>query len=196
MRYIYKSFVSIAAVVLVGLLCACDDGKSYSDMLRDEEGAVNWYLAQNRVETRVPADSVFEEGADAPFYRMNSDGTVYMRVIRKGDMKNRPAKGDRVYFRFMRYSIGDMYDNNTLNISGVGNSEDLDVASSGMNFVYGNTTLTSTTRFGTGIQVPCNYLGYDCEVDLIVKSIDGFTDDISQCVPYLYKNMKYFKAEY
>lgn len=65
-----------------------------------------------------------------------------------------------------------------------------------MSLVYGNNTLTSTTQYGEGIQVPLEFLGYNCEVDLIVSSTLGFTSEISSCIPYLYKNLKFFKAEY
>ncbi len=182
---------------------SCKEGKSYSDMLRDEKAAVNWYLAQQRVESRVPEDSVFETGEKAPFYRMNSDGTVYMRVIQTGDMTSRPKKGDKVYFRFMRYNIDTMYGEKTTDVSGQGNSESMDGVSQWC-FEYGNNVLPSTTQFGTGIQLPLNYLGYGCEIDLIVKSTEGMSissggytiDDISTCTPYVYKKLKYFKAEY
>lgn len=162
-------------------------------MLRDEEAAVNWYLAQNRVEPRVPEDSVFQTGPDAPFYRMNNEGSVYMRVISCGDIDNRPKKGQTVYLRFMRYDINQMYAGNT--VSGSGNAENMGYVN-GYSLVYGNTVLTSTTQYGAGLQIPLDYLGYDCEVDLIVKSIDGTTDNISLCIPYVYKSLKYFKAEY
>lgn len=204
-RYSYLNLFAAIFCCLAPVVTGCKDGKSYSDMLRDEKGAVNWYLAQNRVEPRVPEDSVFQTGEDAPFYRMNSDGTVYMRVIRQGDMNNRPVKGDNVYFRFMRYDISQMYDDKTTDITGYGNTEDM-FGNSDWHFVYGNTTLPSTTQFGTGIQLPLNYLGYGCEVDLIVKSTEGMSvtsssgsvliDDVSNCTPYVYKNLKYFKAEY
>lgn len=185
--------LKFSACLLFALsLSACDDSKSYADLLRDEEAAVNWYLAQNRVEPRVPEDSVFKVGKDAPFYRMNNDGTVYMRVISHGDMENRPKKGETVYFRFMRYCINDMYDGRT--VIGVGNAENMGASSASV--VYGNNVLSSTTSYGSGLQVPLGYLGYDCEVELIVKSIEGLTTDISDCKAYVYKNLKYFKAEY
>ncbi|MDE6392915.1 MAG: DUF4827 domain-containing protein [Muribaculaceae bacterium] len=185
------------AMIFAGcmLLSSCDDNKSYADMLRDEEAAVNWYLAQNRVEPRVPEDSVFQVGDDAPFYRMNNEGSVYMRVISRGDMDNRPRKGQTVYLRFMRYDINSMYAANSVSVSGSGNAENMGYVN-GYSLVYGNTVLTSTTQYGAGLQIPLDYLGYDCEVDLIVKSIDGTTDNISLCIPYVYKNLKYFKAEY
>ena len=52
---------ALTAVAILSM-ASCDDGKSYSDLLREEEVAVNRYLALNQVETRVPADSVFIEG--------------------------------------------------------------------------------------------------------------------------------------
>lgn len=186
--------VAIVGFMLILGLSSCNDGKSYSDLLTEEEHAVNWYLAQNRVVPYVPEDSVFETGNDAPFYRMNSEGTVYMRVVNPGDMDNRPKKGDQVYFRFIRKNIKSLYEG--VNLSGEGNANDMNSPLNGTNFIYGNNTYQSTTRYGTGIQLPLDYLGYNCEVDLIVKSIEGFSGEISQCNPYIYEGLKYFKAEY
>lgn len=176
------------------LMVSCEDGKSYSDLLDEEEKAINWYLCQQKVETVIPENSEFQIGPEAPFYRMNNEGTVYMRVIKKGDMQNRPQIGQTVYFRFMRFDIKSMWEGNTL--AGVGNSEDMSLGTSGTSLIYGNPILPSTTQYGEGLQVPLDYLGYNCEVDLIVSSIDGFTSEISQCIPYLYKSLKYYKAEY
>lgn len=188
---IYHSlFFSI--LIMIGMT-SCNEGKSYSDLLEEEEKAVNWYLAQQRVEASVPADSIFLTGQDAPFYRMNSDGTIYMRVINPGDMNNRPVKGQTVYFRFMRVNLKALSEGTEME---EGNNENMDSALGGLSLVYGNKSLPSTTEWGDGIQVPLNYLGYGCEVDLIVKSIEGRVGDISQCIPYLYKGLKYFKAEY
>lgn len=175
-------------------VCSCNDSKSYAELLREEDVSVNWYLAQNRVETQIPEDSVFEVGKDAPFYRMNSDGTVYMRVLNPGNSQ-KPETGDKVYFRFMRQNI--KYLHSGLNTSsGEGNSEDMASGLGGMNFIFGNQTLSSTLQYGEGIQVPLKYLGYNCEVDLIVKSTMGFSADITECNPYIYNGIKYFKAEY
>lgn len=186
----------ISVVLLSGLgLASCDNNKSYSDLLRDEEVAVNWYLARQRVETSIPEDGNFEVGENAPFYKMNGDGTVYMRVLNKGDMDNRPEKGDVVYFRFMRTSIIFLKEGGDPTVAG-GNADEMNSTLGPTSFIYGNTMLASTTQYGTGLQVPLDYLGYNCEVDLIVKSIEGFSGDISSCIPYVYKGLKYFKAEY
>lgn len=182
------------AMIAALSLTSCEDGKSYADLLDDEEKAVNWYLAQYKVETIVPEDSNFEVGENAPFYRLKNDGSVYMRVIRKGDMENRPQEGDRVFMRFTRYDIQNIYKG--YDTSGVGNDTDLSLNPDGMSLVYGNNVLPSTVQYGEGLQLPLDYLGYNCEVDLIVKSTQGMTAEMSNCVPYVYKSLKYFKAEY
>lgn len=173
---------------------SCEDSKSYSELLTEEEHAVNWYLAQNEVCLDVPADGNFEVGSDAPYYKMDGDGFVYMQVINKGDVGEndpKPESGDLVYFRFMRMNI------KNYQLTGVqtweGNAENADDSSA--SFVFGNNVLTSTTQYGEGIQLPLEYLGYNCEVNLIVKSPEGFLSEQSQCIPYLY-NIRYFKAIY
>lgn len=185
----------LTVALFAGLsLAGCNEGKSYSDLLDEEEKAVNWYLAQQRVVASVPEDSVFETGPNAPFYRMNSDGSVYMRVISMGDMSNRPKKGDTVYLRYLAQNIKYLFAGTTSG-TGTGNADNM-LTGGNQSLVYGNTYLSSTTSLGTGIQVPLGYLGYNCEVDLIVKSIEGRAGDISNCIPYLYSGLKYFKAEY
>lgn len=178
------------------VFCSCNDGKSYSDLLKEEEQAVNWYLAQNKVESSIPEDSIFIVGENAPFYRMDADGSVYMRVINPGDMSRRPKKGDTVYFRFMRTNIKYIYEYGEEFAGSEGNSEDMSSPIGSMSLIFGNELLSSTTEHGSGVQVPLKYLGYDCEVDLIVKSVSGRAGEISQCIPYVYKGLKYFKAEY
>lgn len=182
-------FLSIGAFLLQG----CDDSKSYSELLNEEEHAVNWYLAKNKVSIEVPADGKFETGKDAPYYKMDKDGYVYMQVINAGNPNSKPAEGDRVYFRFMRMNVKsyqqtgqEMWD---------GNSDNLASEWGNTSLIYGNDVLGSTTQYGEGIQVPLEYLGYDSEVNLIIKSPQGWAADMSQCVPYLY-NIRYFKAIY
>lgn len=185
-RHIYL----LAAVIVLLATAACSKSKSYSEMLRDEEKAVNWWLANHRVVASVPADSVFEIGEDAPFYKMDEDGYVYMQVINPGT-DVRPVKNDRVYFRYMRANIRTMYEGGEATWSG--NSDNMDMSPTSL--IFGNYDLTSTSQWGEGIQVPLQYLGYDCEVNLVLKSYNGFTSDQSQCIPYVV-NVRYFKAIY
>lgn len=171
----------------------CEKGESYSELLREEEKAVNWYLAQHRVEMDIPEDNLFETGEDAPFYRMNSDGTVYMQVIDPGDAECKAENGEKIYFRFKRENIILMYDGTPA--PPYGNTDDLASSVGPTYFFFGNKTYPSTTQFGTGIQVPLEYLGLNSEVNLVLKSYSGFIEDQTLCQPFLI-NVKYFKATY
>lgn len=172
--------------------CSCEDTKSYSELFNEEEQAVNWYLAKHTVSLHVPENGNFEVGENAPFYKMDKDGYVYMQVINKGDMSDRAEKGNLVYFRFMRLNLKDYQ------LTGAevweGNAEDFENYTN-ESLVFGNNVLTSTTKYGGGIQIPLEYLGYNCEVNLVVRSPEGFTSEAGQCIPYVY-NIRYFKAEY
>lgn len=186
-----KSIYAFIGCALLMLATSCDKTKSYSELLTEEEHAVNWYMAQQEIVPYVPADSVFEVGAEAPFYKMDEDGFVYMQVIDTGDLDNRPKKGDIVYYRYKYKNVKDMYNGYTP--SWIGNADNLLESSSSL--IFGTTVITSTVQLGEGLQVPLKYLGYDCEVNIVIKSPKGPTKLQTECIPYLY-NIKYFKAEY
>lgn len=177
------------------ILGSCSKTESYSNLLRDENRAVNWYLAGQKVEVEIPEDGNFKVGKEAPYYKMNDDGTIYMQIIIKGDMNesSHPKEGEKVFFRFSRKNIKLMM--NGQDPSWEGNSNDLSNAFGPTSFIYGNKYLESTTQFGSGIQLPLEYVGYNSEVNIILKATSGFTEDQATCVPYIY-NVRYFKAEY
>ena len=82
-------------------------------------------------------------GEDAPFYRMDGDGNVYMRVINNGNMDKRPKVNDLVYLRFTRYNLS-YYKDKTLP-SGDGNAEDVSISES---IRYQNFSSTNTSEIG------------------------------------------------
>lgn len=193
MRLISK--VSFGIMVFATIMIAsCSDSKSYSDLLKDEQKVSNWFLAQHHVCNEIPADSVFEVGEDAPFYRIDPDGYIYMQVLKVGD-REIPNTGDQVYFTFTRYDIQTMYNNNTLEVEGEGNQSDYLNSVGDTYFIYGNLNVSSSAKFGSGIQKPLSYLGYNSEVNILLKSYYGFQSDNTTCVPYLV-NTRYFKGEY
>lgn len=176
-------------LVAVGLsLQSCKDTKSYADRLVDENKAINLYLSGQRVENEIPEDYNFEEGPEAPFYRIDDEGNLYMQVIRSGDRENNRATDDQlIFFRFTRYNLTYFYNYNEM----VPEGNAIDVNYNPTSFRFNNTSLSSTTQYGTGIQEPLKYLGIDCEVNLIIKSQYGFTSEIANVSPYLY-NLRYF----
>lgn len=185
-------FKIIYAAAALLMFASCSKEESYSELLRDEEKTVNWFLANNKVEVEIPADSIFIEGKDAPYYRLDSEGRVYMQVLNSGTPGMKPQKDDKVYFRFMRQNL------KTLQEMGeaqwVGNADNLGSGESS-SFIFGNNYLESTLVYGDGIQWPLKYLNYNSEVNIVVKSLEGFNNEASQCIPYL-MNVRYFKAEY
>lgn len=175
------------------LLISCEKGESFADLLKKEEKAVNWYLSGESVMIDVPADSIFITGEDAPFYKMDEEGNVYMRVIDAGDRDDRPQTGDRVYFRYSRMNLRNFYEADYE--QWIGNSSDLTPSTPSTSFIFGNYTLSSSYQYGTGIQLPLNYLGYNSRVRLVLKAQSGFYSEQSQCIPYIY-DIRYFKGIY
>lgn len=187
----------MAAVAVAFFLASCSKTESYSDLLKKEQKASNWFLAQHKVCNEIPSDSVFLVGSDAPYYKMDDDGYVYMQVLKANDPKDRdiPVTGDQVYFTFTRWNIETMYNNNTLDVSGEGNQDNFINTVAETYFIYNNYSVSSSSNYGSGIQIPVSYLGYNSEVNIVLKSYYGFTTENTTCVPFKV-NVRYFKAEY
>lgn len=194
MKKYRNSFIFFFTLSLcLPFLNSCEKGESYADLLKKEEKAVNWYLSGESVDITIPADSIFIEGEDAPFYKMDEDGNVYMRVIDSGNLDDRPQPGDRVYFRYSRMNLRNFYEADIE--QWIGNSSDLSSSTASTSFIFGNYTLQSSYQYGTGIQLPLNYLGYNSRVRLVLKAQSGFYSEQSQCLPYVF-DVRYFKGIY
>ncbi|MBD5356650.1 MAG: DUF4827 domain-containing protein [Bacteroides sp.] len=198
-KKIYKGLALAGMGFALMGFASCSESQSYSELLTEENHAVNWYLASQKVENNIPADSIsFIVGEDAPFYKLDDDGYVYMQVISKGNMEDRVKSGDIVYFRFNKLNLKYLYLGE--DPEWFGNATDLSTAM-GTNepnytrFIYENQYLSSSTKWGTGIQMPLKFFGYDCEVNLVLRSYYGFLEDQTTCLPYLI-NLRYFKPEY
>lgn len=194
MKKLKINILAKSLIALAGLfVCSCDDTQSYSDLLREEEKAVNWFLCEYRVEPYAPKSiDEFEIGKDAPYYKMDEDGYLYMQIVNKGS-DEMAEPNDRVYFRFERKCIKYLYQG--YEVSWEGNAWNMNNGLGSTCLIYQNYSVPTTSQFGTGIQVPLQYCGYDSEVNLIVSSNQGFTTDQTSCLPYIY-NVKYYKAEY
>lgn len=181
-------FCAVAALASFSLTTvSCDDDKSYSDLLEEENKAVNRFLVDQRVVGRVPADSVFEIGPDAPYYQMDDEGNIYMQVLDKGSGKKVEAD-QSVSFRFLRYNLI-YYTTETGLQYPQGNENDL--SQDDAIFRYGNFSLPSSMAWGSGIQVPLAFLNLGCEVNLLIKSQYGWNAELSYVQPYLY-HVRYF----
>lgn len=175
-----------AAAIILG---SCKDSKSYAELLNDETKSVNLFLSNQIVILDVPEDSVLEYGPEAPYYRIDPDGNVFLQVIEPGD-DEKPKDDDQVFFRFTRYSLHEYAATGQL-VNGYGNNTNLNVGNT--SFRFNNTTLSSSTQWGIGIQMPLLYVGYNSRVNVIIKSQYGLSSEISQVVPYLY-DIRYYKS--
>lgn len=192
MRFLKYIISALAALPMLTSLVACEDNKSYSDLLREEEKATNWYMANQRIELQVPEDSVLQYGEDAPYYKLDDDGYIYMQVINPGDSV-RAKKNDMVYFRFKRLNLKYLYSGTAT--AWEGNADNMNSSLGATYFIYDDMLMVQSMTYGQGVQWPLRFVRYNSEVNLVLRSYYGFQTDQSQCLVYIY-NIKYFKSDY
>lgn len=171
--------------VLTGALLAlmwtsCDDGKTYAELLLDEDHYVNNFLADQQVVQEIPADTVFIYGENAPYYRLDEDGMLYMQVLDPGTKGNKVVADQQIYFRYTKYNLAAYRDGELPD--GEGNNLTLSPAW----FRYGNFQMVSSSAWGAGIQMPLHYLPIDCKVNIVIKSQYGESATQAYVIPYLY----------
>ncbi|MBJ2161429.1 MAG: DUF4827 family protein [Muribaculaceae bacterium] len=176
-----KIFHIVAAVFALAFLASCEDGKSYAELLNEQDRAVNNFLADQVVLLDIPEDTIFEVGEDAPYYRLDEDGSLYMQVLNAGTEGNDVVDNEQIYFRYTRYNLL-AYANGKLPQGG-GNNLSLKAVW----FRYNNFRIEASYQWGTGVQAPLEFLPVDCEVNLVVKSTQGTIDDQTDVVPFLYR---------
>ena len=177
------------SAVMASMLSSCDNSKTYAELLTDETHYVNKFLADQRVCNEIPADTVFEYGENAPYYRLDEEGNLYMQVIDPGTPGNKAKDNELLYFRFTRYNLA-RYDNGDL---GTGEGND-NVLAGNYSFRYGNFELNSSYSFGAGIQTPLEFLPIDAQVNIVIKSQYGWPAEMSDVIPYLY-SIRYFRPK-
>lgn len=172
-----------------GTITVTQNPCTLEDLKKTELRAIKKYLSKFDVVDQLPAIADIQVGSVAPFYKLNSEGTVYMQVVRKGTAPA-ASEGETIYFRFLRYNLLSYLENGVLP-NGEGNMNSLIPAAT--SFELGSDK-PATTQWGTAIQMPMILgLPVDSEVNLVVASEAGFTSEISSVIPYLY-NIRYFKS--
>ena len=106
---------------------------------------------------------------------------LYMQVLKAGTKDNRVEDDEQIYFRYTRYPLA-LYSNGELP-TGEGNNISLSPAW----FRYNNFQIQTSYQWGQGVQMPLRYLPVDCEVNIVIKSQMGITDESANVQPYLWK---------
>ena len=186
-RLIITMFTALSMLMCSVCMTSCDDQKSYAELLDEENDAVDKFLETQKVVDKIPADSVFLVGPDAPYYKLDEDGYVYMQVLMNGD-EGKVKYNEVVFFRYSRINLLTWADGGDQVPSG--NDNELGSAYS---FNFQNTELGSTTQYGIGVQMPLNYLEIPCKVNLVIKSKAGSNQDLTSVTPYLY-TVRYYRS--
>lgn len=181
--------IGALAICTATVSLSCSDNKSYAELLEVENKAVNRFLADQRVIGYQEDFTDFEVGADAPFYQIDKEGNLYMQVIKLGEYE-KPEDNQLVYFRFTRYNLS--YYTTGGEMEGEGNSESIEYGD--QSFRMNNTTLESTTQWGSGIQHPLTLIPLGSEIKLVVKSQYGWTAEIAYVQPFLY-HLRYYPGK-
>ena len=185
-------FVLLSLVAVVCCTSSCSDNKSYAEQLADERVAVNLFLAGKKVINEIPADSILQTGKDAPYYRIDENGNVYLQVISNTGLDKRPKTDELIYFRYMRFNIVDWCVNGEDDITLVGNMNDRNNPTT--YFLYNNCSVEVSSQYGEGIQLPLKFVGMGSEVNVIIRSQVGISDEIADVQPYHW-HIRYYRSK-
>lgn len=193
MKLLQSLTLGAAALLALGAT-GCNDSKTYAELLDEEASYINSYLANQKVSYEQPVDSNFkyQVGPDAPYYRLDEDGNLYMQVLNPGTPGNMAKYDDLIYFRFTRYDLRYYLPESKKFTMQYGNETDMGIVNP--SFRFQNFMLEDTSKWGIGIQYPLTLLPVDAEVNLIVKSAWGFTQEEADVVPYVY-HMRYYRPK-
>ncbi len=187
----FKSIIRVTLMtVFAAFISSCNDDTSYADLLNQEDKLVNAFLVDQKVVNEIPADSVFQTGADAPYYCIDGEGQVYMQALVLGD--GQKAKDDQeIYFRYMAYNMAYYHDGKFDESFGSGNLNNM--AQSPTSFRFKNYNMPTSKAWGVGLQMPMTFLPLNSEVNLVIKSQYGVSENMSYVQPYFF-HVRYLKS--
>ncbi len=124
-----------------------------------------------------------------------------MQVLNAGTKGNTAETNQLIFYRYTRSSLKEYYyDGKSANTNGYygefssseGNADNMNQGN--YSFRFKNMTSQTSLRWGEGIQLPLLYLPIDCEVNLVIKSQMGRSDEQTYVIPFFY-NIRYFKSQ-
>ena len=183
---------------------ACDDGKTYAEMLDEEKDGINDFIKKN--DFKIISQSEFYVQDSTRKSKEKGDGVdefvqlasgVYMQIVDKGseNAADTVKNNDEVLVRFMEYSILDK-DTTLSNLNAVETVDAFRYAvtpsSIAGTFLQGYMmTYYSSPTVPAGWLVPLTYVRDMAHVKLIVPSKMGHQTAMQYVYPYFYDIRKY-----
>lgn len=182
---------------------ACDDSKTYAEMLEEEKDGINDFIRKNGF--KVISQSEFYAQDSVTKSKANGDDVdefvqlasgVYMQIVDKGseNVADTVKSNDEVLVRFMEYSILDQDTTlSNLNAAEIVDRFRYTVTSSSIagTFLEGYMYSYYSSAVPAGWLVPLTYVRDRAHVRLIVPSKMGHQTAMQYVYPYYYDIRKY-----
>lgn len=195
------TFLFLALMVLCIGFQACDDTKTYAEMLEDEDNAIEAFIRDSNItvisQSQFYAQDSTTDPAKNEFVQLASG--VYMQILDKGveDKSDTVKNNDIILVRFSEYDVLNKYTSySNLDIVYMVDEFRYVVTSSsiagiftGGNYMY-STSSSVNTAVPAGWLVPLEYVRNKAHVKLIVPSKMGGNVGMQNVIPYYY-DIKY-----
>lgn len=178
-----RGFNLLMIVCVAVCALACNNNKSYTDMLNAEKKAINRLRSD---EGLTFLSSYPESFASNEFYRLSSG--VYINVVDSGNGV-RPSSGTTIHCRF---SVRSILGEDTIYASNIGPNSN---GTSPIAFTFGTMTENGQTIysdfFSAGLASGSQYVGDSSEVKLIVPFTMGSSYFSSNGIPVYFDRVQY-----
>lgn len=195
------TFLFLALMALCIGFQACDDTKTYAEMLEDEDNAIEAFIRDSNItvisQSQFYAQDSTTDPAKNEFVQLASG--VYMQILDKGveDKSDTVKNNDIILVRFSEYDVLNKYTSySNLDIVYMVDEFRYVVTSSsiagiftGGNYMY-STSSSVNTAVPAGWLVPLEYVRNKAHVKLIVPSKMGGNVGMQNVIPYYY-DIKY-----
>jgi hypothetical protein len=177
---------------------ACDDTKTYAEMLEDEKDGIKNFIKKNDIKVISQSEFFAQDtmtDVDKNEYVQLSSG-VYMQIVDKGsdNQADTVKNNDLILVRFMEYSILDE-DTTLSNLHEPGTVDEFKYTSSSSSISGLFTAGYMYSYYGTSVPagwlVPLIYVRDRAHVKLIVPSKMGHSTAMSSVYPYFYDIRKF-----
>lgn len=195
------TFFFLALMALCIGFQACDDTKTYAEMLEDEDNAIEAFIRDSNITVITQSQFYAQDSTTDPakneFVQLASG--VYMQILDKGveDKSDTVKNNDIILVRFSEYDMLNKYTSySNLDIvymvdefRYVVTSTSIAGIFTGGNYMY-STSSSVNTAVPAGWLVPLEYVRNKAHVKLIVPSKMGGNVGMQNVIPYYY-DIKY-----